>query len=421
MPLNINYTLRNNLCTGCGICEGACPSKAIHMNVVDGMFKPVIEESLCKNSIGCHRCYDVCAGMGIDFDEMSRRVFVDKDRKVDEYAGTYISAYVGYSCDENIRYHSASGGMLTQFLVWLLEKKIIDGAIVTKFNANASLKVETFIATTKEDLVLSKSSKYSPVTMNRVVQDIKSASGTKYVVVGLPCHIQSLRKLLQSDKALQSKIFGLFSLYCSSSRTFYFTEYLMRERGIELNSLSYLSYRERGCLGGLVAKGRDSAGKEFDYYEDYQRYSHPLRSIFVPRRCLFCIDHYGELADICFGDIYVPPYSHDKKGINSVIVRSSKWNLLLKNAVEDGYIMLHQESIDKINESQPSAYMKKKRNVDFIAFNNLLGRVVPNYGNMDARGVKINVIVKYAHNRIQQFIGRQKWLWWLIPVLKAKV
>ncbi len=421
MTSNISYTLRNKICTGCGICEGVCPSKAIRMNVIDGMFKPVVEESLCKNSKGCHLCYDACAGLGVDLVGLSHKLFEDKDIQTNKYAGTYISAYVGYSCDEHIRYHSASGGMVTQFLIWLLEKKIIDGAVVTRFNANASLKVETFIATTKADMVSAKSSKYSPVTMNRVIEDIKSASGSKYVVVGLPCHIHSLQKLLQFDKALRSKIFGLFSLFCSSSRTFYYTEYLMRERKIDLNSLSYLSYRERGCLGGLVAKGKDITGKEIDFYEDYMKYSHPLRSIFVPRRCLLCVDHYGELADISFGDIYVPPYSQDKKGVNSVIVRSSEWNQLLMNAAEDGYIKLYSESIDKINESQPSAYMKKERNTGFIAFNKIFGRVVPDYGNMVAKGVSINVIVKYAHNRIQQFIGGHKWLWWLIPILKAKV
>ena len=60
-----------------------------------------------------------------------------------------------------------------------------------------------------------RSSKYSLVSLNRTVRDIKNASGFRYVVVGLPCHIQGMRKLMAIDKKLRDKIFGLFAIYCS--------------------------------------------------------------------------------------------------------------------------------------------------------------------------------------------------------------
>ena len=68
---NISYTVRNDLCTGCGVCVSACPNNAIQMTVKDGRFVPHITEDLCKNGKGCHRCYDTCAGIGIDLCERS--------------------------------------------------------------------------------------------------------------------------------------------------------------------------------------------------------------------------------------------------------------------------------------------------------------------------------------------------------------
>lgn len=49
---NISYTTKHHLCTGCGVCEGACPSKAIKVVVIHGCFQPIINKKLCKNEIG---------------------------------------------------------------------------------------------------------------------------------------------------------------------------------------------------------------------------------------------------------------------------------------------------------------------------------------------------------------------------------
>ena len=59
---NITYTVHHDLCTGCGICEGMCPSNAISFIVTEGTFRPVVNNSLCKNENGCHRCFDSCPG-----------------------------------------------------------------------------------------------------------------------------------------------------------------------------------------------------------------------------------------------------------------------------------------------------------------------------------------------------------------------
>ena len=410
MENSINYTVKHDLCTGCGICVGICAKNAIRIECDEGNFRPKVDAEKCNK---CGLCLKACPGTGIDLKGMADSLFQEEGIVSDEYIGKFLHCYTGYSNDYDMRYHAASGGLTSQFLIWLLENKIIDGAVVTKFDTTESYKVKTFIATTKEEIISARSSKYAPVSHYDTIKLIKNASGDKYVVVGLPCHIHGLRKAMKIDKRLNNKIVGLFSIYCSSSRSFNFTEYIMKERDIDLNKVEYLSYRDNGCLGGLVVKGDG-----IDYYQDYQIYCNSLRSIFVPRRCLFCIDHYGELADVSFGDIHIEPYIQDKVGINSVVVRSSCWNSLLERAYSEGAITLQPLATTVLNSSQRSAKMKKKRNMHFVELNKSLGRNVPDYGIYVSKHLGAKTMVQYFHNRVQQFFGSHKKLWVFIPLFK---
>ena len=430
MTCNISYTLRHDLCTGCGICEGACPHGAITTVVKQGRFLPTIDEKLCRNSKGCHRCMDTCPGVGVDLVKMADEFFMDDGTKTDKWVGRYQKCFTGHSNDEDIRYHCASGGMVSQFLIFLLEKGYIDGAVVTAFDPNNELLVRSYIAHNREEVLLAKSSKYAPVSLHGMAQAIKQENGTRYVIVGLPCHIEGFRKLEVIDKKLREKIAGYFAIYCSSGRTFYLTEHVFKERGIRKKDLTYFAYRDEGCLGSLVAKQRRNIRvtnsnseislykKDEVYKEKYQSYYHPLRSFFIPRRCLFCIDHYGELADVSFGDIHIEPYIEDKVGINSLVVRKKKWLDLLMEAKAEGYITLDEITVETLNRSQTMAYKKKTRNGQFINLNKILGRVVPQYDVDYLKKPTIKTTIDYAQNRCQQFLGRHKSLWWLISILK---
>ena len=166
---NINYTVAHDICTGCGICEGACPSHAVIIQVRKGNFRPVVDNALCRNSKGCHRCYDSCPGVGVNLNDLAQKVFMTEDSKCDKYVGSYLKCFSGHSNDYDVRYHCASGGMVSQFLIWLLEQDKIDGAVVTAFDKNAPLMVRSYIATTREEILAAKSSKYAPVSLNNAV------------------------------------------------------------------------------------------------------------------------------------------------------------------------------------------------------------------------------------------------------------
>lgn len=416
---NITYTLRHDLCTGCGVCEGACPAGAIKTVVRDGRFLPEVDGSRCKNKTGCHRCHDVCPGLGVDLTRIARERFADAGIKEDRLAGRYLKCFAGHSNEYEIRYHCASGGMVSQFLIFLLERGYIDGAVVTAFDAKNELLVRSYIARTREEVLNGKGSKYAPVSLHGVAQEIRKAEGSRYVIVGLPCHIHGFRKLEAVDKRFREKVAGYFGIYCSSGRTFYLTEHVLKERGIKKEELEYFAYRDEGCLGSMVAKGiRATSLKPFRVAERYQSYYHPLRSFFIPRRCLFCIDHYAELGDVCFGDIHIEPYSADKVGVSSIVVRKQRWLDWLEEARTSGSVTLEEIGVETLNASQKMAYKKKGRNAEFVALNKKLGRAVPKYDTPLPKKTGLKALMNYMQNRGQQFLGRHKRLWWLVSMLK---
>jgi len=413
----IEFTVKHDLCVGCGVCEDVCPTNSISIVVKCGQFVSFINRNTCANEKGCRRCFDACPGVEIKLKAIANEVFDTPETKQNEEIGRYLECFTGYSADYDVRYHCASGGMLSQFLIWLLEKKHIDGAVVTAFDPKNELLVRSFIATTKEEILSAKSSKYAPVTLNHAIQDIKSREG-KFIIVGLPCHIHGFRKYEKLDKKFKEKIVGYFGLYCSSGRTFYLTEHIFKERKINKKDLAYFAYRDEGCLGSMIADGINSATlKPFHVTVQYLQYYHPLRSFFKPRRCLLCIDHFSELADVSFGDIHVEPYIQDTVGINSVIVRNPKFLAWLNEAVTESCLSIKNLEIAPLVKSQ---YKKRQKHSSFLKIDKLRRRKVPLYDVELKSVISHKSFVAYISMLIQIFIGKRKSLWFIIDLLKKK-
>lgn len=408
---SIDYTLKNSLCLGCGICEDVCPTQSIEMRKINGEFRPILNKKTCL-SIKCGRCLKVCPGIGLNLAKMAEMQFPTEIKN--NYIGRCIGTYTGYSQDDDIRFHSASGGLLSHFLIYLLEKHIIEGALVTGFSNIDHITPVSYIARNKDDVLKARGSKYCPVSLNKLGNEIANSSGL-YVIVGLPCHIHGFRKRAIIDKRFRERVIGYFTVFCSSNRTFNAQDFILKKYRVNKGDISYFAFRDNGCLGNLVVQQKKSDRKIEVPYTQYYR---ALRSYFKPRRCLTCIDHYGQLADVCFGDIHVKPYSNDVRGINSCIVRSERFNSLILQAAEDGFI--HLDTVDSavLNESQKEMLYPKKRkakammNIDKYIFH----RDVAVYDEFLERPTWSDYISVIITN-CQRFIGKHKVLWPIITLL----
>ena len=136
---------------------------------------------------------------------------------------------------------------------------------------------------------------------------------------------------------------------------------------------------------------------------------------------MLCVDHFGELSDVSFGDIHIEPYKNDKIGVNSIVTRNPLWDDLLTQAEKSGVLSLDTLNPEVLLNSQVMAKVKKKRNVIFCKILKIIGRKAPEYGSDYGTRINIKSLLDFLQMRFQQFVGQHKKLWWIISLLKAKV
>lgn len=355
---NISKTVRDGLCLGCGVCEDICPKHCItiekgRQNV------PQVNEADC---IECGLCRQACAGVGIALKGKARELFADREAIENGYLGRYLHCYSGYSTTYDIRYHCASGGCLSQFLIWLLEKGHIDGAVVTKYKNDAPMTPQPFIARNRDEVLRGKSSKYCVVSYEGIITEIKKTPG-RYVVVGLPCHIQAFRKAAEVNRAVRERVTGYFPIFCSSNKTMDSQRYMVWRYGVDEKRLASFAYRDEGCLGSTFF--RDENGQPIVKPVDFLDLYKGLKAFFSVPRCSVCPDFFGELGDVGFGDLNVGDDMDDPVGINSIITRSREWENLLLQCREEGYLTLDEISEQKMIDAQE--YCKKKKGISLYA------------------------------------------------------
>lgn len=360
---NISQVVTNDLCTGCGICVALCKKKAIKLiiNENKGIYIPLINEEICHN---CSTCFNVCPGHKVNFKQLNTEIFGKQPENI--LIGNYLNCYTGHSTDNHIRYNSSSGGFITQILIFALEEGMIDGALVTRMKKNNPLEPEPFIASTKKEIIEASKSKYCPVPLNLILDEIvNSCKNSRYAVVGLPCHIHGIRMAELYNKELKSKISLHLGLFCGHSPTFSATKLLLRTNNIHNHNsnVNKISYRGEGWPGGVKLTLKNGNSKFIPHSHRYAWGAVFCSAFFSPYRCLLCPDGTCELADIAVGDAWLPELSNDNYGTSMIIVRTKRGLEYLQNAHNSNLISLKEVNEKKVIESQRVMLNFKKNNL----------------------------------------------------------
>lgn len=402
----IEEVVKTDLCTGCGTCVSICPNDAIKLtkNNVKGIYIPKLNKEWCNN---CGICYNACPGHSVDFKELNREIFGKEPNDV--LIGNYTNCYIGHANDYEIRYNSAAGGLVTQLLLFALEEGIIDGALVTRMKKDNPLEPEPFIARTREEVIEASKSKYCPVPANIALKEIlESEEGEKFAVVGLPCHIHGIRKAELINEKLKEKIVLHLGILCSINRNFLATEYLLQKFDIKKKDVAKLDYRGEGWMGSMSITLKNGS-KTLSPYLDY--WTHILRSYFVPIRCTLCSDQSCELADISFGDIWLPEFRNDKIGTSVVISRNKIGERILQNAVLKRRIELTNIDRSKVVKSQKLSLLYKKSYVNARIFLfKIFGKRIPSY-NQELLEPKFSAYLHGILIYLEIYISSKRYLW----------
>ena len=211
---------------------------------------------------------------------------------------------------------------------------------------------------------------------NEAIKEILRRDG-KYAVVGLPCQIRAVRKAELINTKLKSRITLHLGIFCGSSSTFGATRFLLKRLGIAETEVQDIKYRCEGWPGHLTVQ--TSEGKISTDYRDY----YDCRfGAFIPWRCTLCSDHTNELADVSFGDAWLPEFADDMTGTSVIISRSDSGEDILHRMLRRNIIDLTPISMDRVIASQNSAILFKKRELSArLKILRLLGKKTPTSSN----------------------------------------
>jgi len=351
----IAQVVSDGLCTGCGTCAGMCPSGAVRMHISDGVYLPKIEWQKCSR---CGVCATSCPGYSVDFKRLNSTVFGKQPENM--LIGNFLRCYVGHSNDESIRYNSSSGGLATEILIFALNEGIIDGALVVRMRKDNPLEPEPFIAKTRKEVIHASKSKYCPVALNEALKQILEREG-KFAVVGLPCHIQGIRKAEAVSKKLQKRIVFHIGLMCSHAITFTGVEFLLEKLHIKKEQVAKLDYRGKGWPGSMTVQTKNHESSNIPLIGGWNAYWPIFSSFFfAPIRCMMCSDQTNEFSDVSLGDAWLPELKYEKSGESVVVTRTKIAENVIARMNAAKLISMRSLSLEKVVFSQSSNLQFKK-------------------------------------------------------------
>lgn len=307
--MNPNISHIHN-CFGCGVCSIACGQKIIDIRLnEDGFYEPFITQP--EKCTQCGLCYDVCS---FSHDSLALKT-------------VKIKSYAGWSNDEDVRQNCSSGGVGFE----LKRAFINQGNKVCAVRYNAELnRAEHYIATTIEELLPSRGSKY---IQSYTVDGFKSINRKeKYLVTGTPCQIDSFRRYIQKFKIEDNFILVDFFCHGVPSKLMW-DKYLQNIEKVIGKTIS-ASWRNKstGWHYSYVITILGSKGNLFSPINNNNKFFQFFFSDTCLNKACYnnCKFKYKQSsADIRIGDLLGKTYQYDEKGVSAVITFTKIGNDLL--------------------------------------------------------------------------------------------
>jgi coenzyme F420 hydrogenase subunit beta len=370
-PENIKDVIGHDLCNRCGSCAGLSGGRIVFSDRT-GRYLPDIREPLDEKT--SQLVWEACSGKGFDFPK--QRVSVFGDPKGHPFIGHYKKIYIGYSKDPEVRLNAASGGIISAVLIWLLEKKMIDGAVVLGMSESEPWLTKPCIATTKEEILKAAQSKYIIGPVNEILPEIGQFEGV-LAYVGLPGQVQSVRLLQQAGHPFVKNIRYIFGPFYGNTLHFSSVKSFLRSFGIKDHTLiRKLYFRYGEWPGKMRVELKDR--RIFELPKFHANYLIPFH---ILKNSLLCTDLTNEYTDISGGDAWAPVYEERGKGFSMVISRSEAGEEILQQMSLEGRLELSPASEQEAVEMHSHGYDLKKRGAFIrMQFRSLLGKPNPDYG-----------------------------------------
>ncbi|OAP36665.1 coenzyme F420 hydrogenase [Sinorhizobium glycinis] len=408
---------KSGLCIGCGACVARSGGSNATMRLDRyGQFKPSIPGR--STDKGLPNFAELCpfSPHARNEDEIARERFPSA-RYRDPMIGHFETAYVGHVREASFRADGSSGGMASWTAVELLARNMVDGvAHVVPRSDGEDDRQPLFryrISRTVEDVRSGAKSRYYPVEMSAIIDEIRRRPG-RYAVVGIPCFVKAVHLLRRQEPVLRERIAFTLGLFCGHMKSARFVESFAWQLEAGMGEVAGVDYRLKDAgrpanwyTAQLRLKDGSSRSKDWWHLVDGDWGA----GYFQNSACNFCDDVVAETADISFGDAWVEPYSSDGRGTNVVVVRSPLLQRLVVDAADEGRLDLSEIDGDFVVRTQAAGFRQRREGLAFRLswLRSGIGpnkRVAPKRSGLPAR----RMLVYWLRSSISAWSHRVFWL-----------
>jgi coenzyme F420 hydrogenase subunit beta len=315
---------RYNFCGKCGGCVSFCSASNLGALKVgpDGMPMFADEEKCLK----CGICYMICPNTR-DLDEELK-----KKAKWEPPIGPIKDLLSAQTTNPAVGERCTDGGVVTSLLLYLLDKHMIDGALVSR--SDGPFHRGPKLAVSEEEIISASGSHYDESfsiaelgsqysTYSPAMQELKTLRKgliDRVAMVGTPCQIHTVRKMQVLGIIPSDVIKYCFGLFCMENFSFNDIQlrHLEKQYGFDLAHVSKVNVKE-----------------DFFIYLNNGKVIHiPFEEIDSIARpaCLVCPDFSAEFSDASFGGLGSP------EGYTTVLLRSERGKKAYRGALTAGYI-----------------------------------------------------------------------------------
>lgn len=338
------------LCCGCGLCAYLYPEK-IHMADAPAFGR---RPRFSEDSLGdvFPLGLELCPGVSLSHTTET----LNRKGRIESLAGHWgpvLEIWEGYAADPEIRFKGSSGGALSAISLYCLERRGMHGVLHTKADQNKPYLNTTVMSRTRDSLLASTGSRYSPASPCEKLQEIETAPAP-CVFIGKPCDVAAVHNARQMRPELNAKVGLTMACFCAGTPSTNGTLVMLRQMGVDsLDDLVALRYRGCGWPGKTVVEKRTDNGntrREITYEQSWGDILQKYRQW----RCYICPDHSGEFADISTGDPWYRERAEDEQGRSLIVARTQLGKECVEGAIAAGY--LTAEKVDPLNlpASQPN-------------------------------------------------------------------
>jgi len=355
----LEQVVKDNQCVGCGFCQIPTSRERQINNAIQVtmQWSDELEHWIPSYDTDGNIAQDlrVCPGRSMPMKRLAEITFGQLPE--DAMLGEVISIHAGYSTDETIRQRSASGGITTTILSYLLESGEIEFAYCA-VATNGPYDSKGKIVRNADELMGAVGSHYHPVNFGAAFAELETSPG-KFAFVGLPCEVAAMRQLLEYRGDLRSRCVLIVGLFCGGiNRYGSGIGYYLKANNVPPDSVAYIDYRA-GSWPGHIALRTDSGDErniariKGNTRYNILKYIIAFQGYGMLPRCRICPDQIADFADIAVGDPHLPRFkTSDSPGWSAIITRTRSGEQVLSKLIDSQMLHLEPLSREEVIESQ---------------------------------------------------------------------